>query len=121
MVDKETELDEGTREAERVEAGEAHVADRPPTSEEEAAAEAAAKEFEGDRERGGRALSRSCPTSAPTSRVRVVSSRPRAEPASGLDGGRRPLFQIPGALGIQLACQAARGERKVDGPPWTEA
>jgi len=50
MVDKETELDEGTREAERAEAEEAHVADRPPTSEEEAAAEAAAKEFEGDGE-----------------------------------------------------------------------
>ena len=50
MVDKDTELDEGTLEAERVEAGEAHVADRPPTAEEEAAAEAAAKEFEGDRD-----------------------------------------------------------------------
>jgi hypothetical protein len=50
MVDKDTELDEGTREAERVEAGEAHVADRPPTSHEEAAADAAAKEFEGDRD-----------------------------------------------------------------------
>jgi hypothetical protein len=48
MVDKETELDEGTREAERAEAGEAHVADRAPTSEEEAAAEAAAEKFEGD-------------------------------------------------------------------------
>jgi hypothetical protein len=48
MVDKETELDEGTREAERAEAGEAHVADRLPTSEEEAAAEAAAEKFAGD-------------------------------------------------------------------------
>ena len=48
MVDKDTELDEGTLEAERAEAGEAHGADRPPTSEEEAAAEAAAEKFEGE-------------------------------------------------------------------------
>ncbi len=48
MVDNETQPDEGTLEAERIDAGEAHVADRPPTSEEEAAAEGSAKKFEGD-------------------------------------------------------------------------
>jgi hypothetical protein len=50
MVDKETQPDEGTRQAERIDAGEAHVADRLPTDEEEAAAEGAAAEFAGDRE-----------------------------------------------------------------------
>jgi hypothetical protein len=49
MVDNETQPDEGTREAERIDAGEAHVADRPPTDEEEAAAEGAAEKFAGDR------------------------------------------------------------------------
>jgi hypothetical protein len=48
MVDSEGPTDEGTLEAERADAGEAHVADRAPTSDEEAAAEKAAKEFEGD-------------------------------------------------------------------------
>jgi hypothetical protein len=48
MVDSEGPTDEGTLEAERVDAGEAHVADRAPTSDEEAAAEKAAKELEGD-------------------------------------------------------------------------
>jgi hypothetical protein len=48
MVDNEAPTDEGTREAERIDAGEAHVADRAPTSEEEAAAETAAAELEGD-------------------------------------------------------------------------
>ena len=65
MVDKDTELDEGTREAERVEAGEAHVADRPPTSEEEAAADAAAANSRAIATRQPRTL-RNCPTSAPT-------------------------------------------------------
>jgi hypothetical protein len=50
MVDKETQPDEGTLEAERIDAGEAHVADRPPTDEEEAAAEGAAEQFADDRE-----------------------------------------------------------------------
>jgi hypothetical protein len=50
MVDKETQPDEGTLEAERIDAGEAHVADRPPTEAEEAAAEGAAEKFAGDRE-----------------------------------------------------------------------
>ena len=50
MVDNETQPDEGTREAERIDAGEAHAADRPPTDEEETAAEAAAAKFEGDRQ-----------------------------------------------------------------------
>lgn len=49
-VDNETQPDEGTLEAERVHAGEAHVADRPPTDEEAAAAEGAAEKFAGDRE-----------------------------------------------------------------------
>jgi hypothetical protein len=48
MVDNEGPTDEGTREAERIDAGEAHVADRQPTSEEEAAAEKAAAELKGD-------------------------------------------------------------------------
>ena len=45
----ETEPNEATVEAERAEAGEAHVADRSPTAEEESAAEESAEEFEGDR------------------------------------------------------------------------
>jgi hypothetical protein len=49
MVDSETQPDEGTLEAERAEAGEAHVADRPPTDEEAAAAEGTAEKFAGDR------------------------------------------------------------------------
>jgi hypothetical protein len=48
MADSEGPTDEGTVEAERIDAGEAHTADRAPTSEEEAAAEKAAAEFEGD-------------------------------------------------------------------------
>jgi hypothetical protein len=50
MVDKETQPDEGTRQAERIDAGEAHVADRPPTDEEAAAAAEAAEKFAGDAE-----------------------------------------------------------------------
>jgi hypothetical protein len=50
MVDDETQPDEGTRAAERIDAGEAHIADRAPTDEEEAAAEGAAEKFKGDRE-----------------------------------------------------------------------
>jgi len=50
MVDNETQPDEGTRQAERIDAAEAHVADRPPTDEEETAAEGAAEKFAGDRE-----------------------------------------------------------------------
>jgi hypothetical protein len=50
MVDNETQPDEGTLEAERADAGEAHVADRPPTDEEAAAAEGAAEKFAGDRQ-----------------------------------------------------------------------
>jgi hypothetical protein len=49
MVDNETQPDEGTLEAERIDAEEAHVADRPPTEAEEAAAEGAAEKFAGDR------------------------------------------------------------------------
>jgi hypothetical protein len=48
MVDSEGPTDEGTLEAERLDAGEAHVADRAPTPDEEAAAEKAAKDLEGD-------------------------------------------------------------------------
>jgi hypothetical protein len=44
----ETEPNEATVEAERAEAGEAHAADRPPTNEEESAADRSAEEFEGD-------------------------------------------------------------------------
>ena len=50
MVDNETQPDEATLEAERIDAAEAHVADRPPTEAEEAAAEGAAEQFAGDRE-----------------------------------------------------------------------
>jgi hypothetical protein len=45
----ETEPNEATVEAERAEAGEAHAADRPPTGEEESAAERSAEEFKDDR------------------------------------------------------------------------
>ena len=45
----ETEPNEATVEAERVEAGEAHVADRPPTAEEESAADRSAEELKDDR------------------------------------------------------------------------
>jgi len=50
MVDEETQPDEGTLEAERIDAEKAHVADRPPTDEEERAAEGVAEKFAGDRE-----------------------------------------------------------------------
>jgi hypothetical protein len=50
MAENETQPDEGTLEAERIDAAEAHVADRPPTEAEEAAAEGAAEQFSSDRE-----------------------------------------------------------------------
>ena len=45
-----TEPDDKTREAELAEAGKSHTADRPPTSEEEAAAERKRAELDADRE-----------------------------------------------------------------------
>ena len=46
----QTEPDEATLEAERVDATQAHAADRQPTAEEESAAERASKEFAEDSE-----------------------------------------------------------------------
>jgi hypothetical protein len=46
----ETLPDEATRDAERAEAAQAHIADRPPTSEEEAAADRALETFGDDRD-----------------------------------------------------------------------
>jgi hypothetical protein len=50
-VDNEAQPDEATREAERVDATQAHTADRPPTGDEEAAAERSLEDFGGDREK----------------------------------------------------------------------
>jgi hypothetical protein len=50
MVENEAQPDDATLEAERVDATQAHAADRPPTGEEEAAAEQSAERFEDDRE-----------------------------------------------------------------------
>jgi hypothetical protein len=48
MANNETEPDEGTLEAEREDATQAHAADRPPTDDESAAAEKSASTFAGD-------------------------------------------------------------------------
>jgi hypothetical protein len=48
-VDNEAEPSEATLETERADAAQAHSADRPPTSEEEAAAERALEDLGGDR------------------------------------------------------------------------
>ena len=47
----DSEPTETTREAERVDAGQAHGADRAPSADEEAAAEGARKEFGADRDK----------------------------------------------------------------------
>jgi hypothetical protein len=47
-MEDNTEPDDRTREAELAEAGKSHTADRPPTSEEEAAAERALAELDAD-------------------------------------------------------------------------
>jgi hypothetical protein len=50
MVENENEPDAATREAESADATHAHAADRPPTTEEEAAAERSAESFGADRQ-----------------------------------------------------------------------
>jgi hypothetical protein len=50
MAEKETQPDDATLEAEQADATQAHAADRPPTSDEEAAAERSAERFADDRE-----------------------------------------------------------------------
>jgi hypothetical protein len=51
MADNETQPDEATKDAEAVDATQAHTADRPPTSEEEAAADRSLKNLGDDREK----------------------------------------------------------------------
>ena len=49
-MDRDAEPTEATRETERDDARQAHTADRPPTAEEEVAAERAQRSFGADRE-----------------------------------------------------------------------
>jgi hypothetical protein len=48
-MEGETEPTEATLEAERLDAAQAHAADRPPTDEEDAAAEESEEKFKGDK------------------------------------------------------------------------
>jgi len=54
MAQNDSQPDGATREAERDDAAHAHVADRLPTGDEEAAADRSAEEFAGDRAQAAR-------------------------------------------------------------------